>query len=67
MSLPLRLRPLVVPRLVPVGVRLPDILQYGVDEGLADENAEVDHQVGVHRPKGTQKEELMVPDPLGSF
>lgn len=49
-SLPLRLRPVAVPRLVLVGVGLPRVLQHRVDERLADEDAQVDHQIGVHRP-----------------
>lgn len=50
MSLSLRVRPVVVPGLVPVGARLPHVLQQRVDERLADEDAQVDHQEGVHRP-----------------
>lgn len=54
--LPLRLGLLVVPGLVSVGVRLPGVLQDGVDEGFADQDAQIDNQVGVHRPGGkTQK------------
>ena len=50
--LPLCVGPVVVPRLVSVGIGLPHVLQCGVDEGLADENAQVDHQVGIHWPVG---------------
>lgn len=48
MSLSLNFRLLVVKGLVFVGVGLPHVFQCRVDESFADENAQVDHQVGIH-------------------
>lgn len=59
MSLPLGLSLLVVPWLVSVRVGLPHVLQRRVDDRFADEDAQVDHQVGVHRPAGGDREQLI--------
>lgn len=59
MSLSLCLGSVVVPRLVSVGVGLPHVFQHRVDEGFADKNAQVDHQVGIHRPAGRDNKQLV--------
>lgn len=60
MSLSFCLGPLVVPGLVSVGVGLPHVFQCCVNDGLADENAQVDHEVGVHRPiQGDSREDCL--------
>lgn len=47
-SLSLSFCPPVVEGLVSVGVRLPHVFQRRVDDSFEDENAQVDHQVGIH-------------------
>ena len=49
--LSLGLRLLVVPRLVPERLALPHVLEDGVDERLADEDAQVHDEEHVHRPE----------------
>lgn len=48
MSLSLCFSPFVVPGLISVRVGLPHILHHRVDDGLTDEDAQVDHQIGIH-------------------
>ena len=47
-SLPLAVGLVVVPGLISVWVGLPCILQRCVDQSLADQDAQVDDQVGIH-------------------
>ena len=47
-SLPLAVGLVVVPGLISVRVGLPCILQCCVDQSLADQDAQVDDQVGIH-------------------
>lgn len=56
MALALVLRPVVVPGLVPVRRPLPGVLEDGVDHGLADQDAQIHDEEGVHGPAaGDQK------------
>lgn len=49
MPLSLVLSFLVVPWLVSVGIRLPDVLEGGIDQRFTDQDAQINHQVGIHR------------------
>lgn len=51
-ALALVLRPVVVPGLVPVWRPLPGVLEDGVDHGLADQDAQIHDEEGVHGPAG---------------
>lgn len=52
MALTLVFRPVVVPGLVPVRRPLPGVLEDSVDHCLADQDAQVHDEEGVHGPAG---------------
>lgn len=64
--LSLRLRLPVVPRLVPGRLALPHVLQRGVDECLADKDAQVHDEEHVHRSETQDGHGDWVPAPPGT-